>query len=234
MRQTIKAVVHAALASAFLATVPVACGGTGDPSTQSNPSPQSNGTASTSTEEATLTRTIVRRAADGTETVTTDQITHAQQLAEMQERAAIKAGERIPETLTNSCSGSDITLGDSAGHEICFYNGGSSPDYAYLPNYTEYCKGLTCYKWHGTSIYGWVSSGESSTVTASSTSACPYHCPVLCSCVNTVVLPANNGACDSQLFCQWTPPVQGISAGMDYLWMNTGTASLCNVICTQD
>jgi len=221
MTQT-KAVVHAVLASAFLATVPVACGGAGDPS------PQSNETASTHTDEATFTRTIVRRAADGTEKVATDQITPAQQIAEQHERAAIKAGERIPETLTEGCSGADITLADSASNEICFYNAGSSNTYAYLPNYTESCHLLRCTNWVGTNIYQWINSSDAASITDGSFLPCDWNSK---GCLNTAYMPANNGVCNSDIFCAWDPPAVNINSNMNYLWMGTSSAQLCGISC---
>jgi len=246
-KRVIKTVANAVLALAFCGAVPVACGGSGDPSSQSSETgstlaaeSKAIATAATPLGEPTFTRTIVSRAADGTEKVVVNQVTSAQQLAEHNERLAIQAGAKIPETLTvDTCTSADILLFDGAelnGNEICFRNGGSSTDSAYLPNYCESFTGfpLRCSGyWAGSHIASWdnITGGQAASVTAASGGPCGFSCLIHhpCVCYATVNLPAGSSACGAcGEVCTYCNPTN-IDSTMNYLWMGTGSGGLCSL-----
>lgn len=93
-------------------------------------------------EPRVLTRTIVDRHDDGTETVTTVQVTAAQQAEDKQRieatREAIAAGLEVDQTLSvthdPTCASATFVGYDGIGDDICFYGIGSANLALYVRN----------------------------------------------------------------------------------------------------
>lgn len=96
----------------------------------------------------TVSRTVVRLAPDGTQTVDEDFITPAEQRDEIAARDAQLAQGRGAESaiaVDDGCGGSSLWIYDNVnqtGNEVCFYGAGT----AYLSYYRRsVCAGSTCY-----------------------------------------------------------------------------------------
>jgi hypothetical protein len=169
------------------------------------------------------------------------QVTREELLAARAARVAARSGARWPDSLTQGCSNNFTLLDDSTdftGNEICFYNGGSSPDYASLGSYCENFRFGHCYgDWSGASIHSWEASGRAAaSLTNTTGGACGnFHS----TCGETANLPAgydacnqsamgDGGACDGHS-CNYCSPSLSSMLGMNYLWINTSATSLCCV-----
>lgn len=128
---------------AMLAVVAVGCG------TAANPSPATGSPTGEPTPDAggdpnqSFQQTIVTLQPDGTRSMTYRTITRAQQLEERQLRNTTPPGDRVPQVLTESCSGNYVQLFDSSemtGNNICFVNNSGATDWT---DFTTYCESFS-------------------------------------------------------------------------------------------
>lgn len=187
-----------------------------------------SGSPSSTTDQAgdqLFTRTVVTFHPDGTQTVKVGPITRAEQLEEQRQLraniAARKNGLSV-ETLTlggngptsptppAGCAGNsnmaEFFSGTGfTGNEICFYNAGSSLDYAYLPNYSNGSG-----TWSGGAILSFANQNED---TALSTKDPPLARGSTCTDLGTNNQNQNTGFLVAQ----------------DYVWMEPDGTSICTI-----